>query len=294
MSNGIAGSVAGWLPISGGTITGDFSVVGSGPGVVIETTTITQPANEAENASFVTTVILTAANSQDILGNVSRLWMKTQGFHQTSQHTSAYYGENTPFDTIVGGTMDWAPAFVGISGNQGLGTVTNAIDFKGHSDVNNGGGVLTNHFFFYQEPSTAATNEYGGYLSAPVGIGTTAPTYNLDINCNAGGNVLATNGLRVSYPGNGSFLVASTGASFFPGYNPGAGGLGVLDMVVGNNGAANLTTATGAFLYISSCAGTPTGVPAKAAVGRIAMEYDTTADKLWMYNGSAWKSVALT
>jgi len=53
------------------------------------------------------------------------------------------------------------------------------------------------------------------------------------------------------------------------------------------NTAAIATTATDGFLYIPTCAGAPTGVPT-TYTGRAAMVYDTTNNKLWVYNG-AWK-----
>lgn len=49
---------------------------------------------------------------------------------------------------------------------------------------------------------------------------------------------------------------------------------------------------TSGFLRLPTCAGTPTGTPADTSRGASAI-YDTTANKLWVYNG-AWKSVALT
>lgn len=55
-------------------------------------------------------------------------------------------------------------------------------------------------------------------------------------------------------------------------------------VVVGN--AALATTATEGFLYIPTCAGTPTGVPT-TRTGRIAMTYDTTNHQFWFYDG-AW------
>lgn len=56
-------------------------------------------------------------------------------------------------------------------------------------------------------------------------------------------------------------------------------------------GAALGTSATTGFLYIPTCAGTPTGTPA-TETGTVAMVYDTTNNKLYVYNG-AWKSVTL-
>lgn len=51
-----------------------------------------------------------------------------------------------------------------------------------------------------------------------------------------------------------------------------------------------LTTATSGFIYIPTMAGTPTGTPTEGG----AMVFNTTANKLHIYNGSAWKSVTLT
>ncbi len=57
------------------------------------------------------------------------------------------------------------------------------------------------------------------------------------------------------------------------------------------NTTAVATTATNGFLYIPTCAGVPTGVPT-AYTGRAPIVFDTTNNKLCIYNG-AWKSVAL-
>lgn len=55
--------------------------------------------------------------------------------------------------------------------------------------------------------------------------------------------------------------------------------------------AALGTTATDGFIYLQSCAGTPTGTPT-SYTGRVACVYDTSNEKLYVYNG-AWKSVTL-
>jgi hypothetical protein len=54
------------------------------------------------------------------------------------------------------------------------------------------------------------------------------------------------------------------------------------------NDSAIATNATDGFLYIATCTGTPTGVPT-AVTGRRALVYDTTNDKLYIYN-DGWKS----
>jgi hypothetical protein len=56
-------------------------------------------------------------------------------------------------------------------------------------------------------------------------------------------------------------------------------------VVVGSGALA--TNATTGFLYIPTCAGTPSGTPA-AQTGTVAIVYDTTNHKLYIYDG-AWK-----
>jgi hypothetical protein len=260
-----------YLPLTGGTVQTVFS----------------DPTVESIATTFVTATSLTADNPQDIINVLARYYPNTGGHHMTSFHGSAIYAVGTPFDNVPGGTIDGINAVMAQSGNQGKGTVTRAVDFYGHANVNNAGGVLTNHYFLFQEGSTGAVNHYGAFFSAPVGIGTPTPIYNLDVQ-DGGGNTHG-NWFRA-----GNLSVTSNGASIYPGFNPGPGGFGVQDLIVGNNGAAEATTSSASFLYISSCAGTPTGFPAQAATGRVAMRYDTTAHKLWMHDGTSWRGVVLT
>jgi hypothetical protein len=62
---------------------------------------------------------------------------------------------------------------------------------------------------------------------------------------------------------------------------PAAGG-----MVVGT--AALATSATDGFLYVTGCAGTPTGTPT-AYTGRVPIVVDTTNNKLYFYSGGQWR-----
>jgi len=61
------------------------------------------------------------------------------------------------------------------------------------------------------------------------------------------------------------------------------------NIVIGT--AALSTTATDGFLYIPTCAGTPTGTPT-TYTGRAPMVLDTTNNKLYLYNGG-WKGVTI-
>lgn len=60
-------------------------------------------------------------------------------------------------------------------------------------------------------------------------------------------------------------------------------------------GAAIATTATGGFIKIATCAGTPTGVPANANTGSAEVVYDSTGKKLWIYDNAtaAWLGVVV-
>lgn len=58
------------------------------------------------------------------------------------------------------------------------------------------------------------------------------------------------------------------------------------------NGAL-ATTATDGYLYITSCAGPPTGVPT-AFTGRVAIQFDSTNNKLYVYDGAWLSTAALT
>jgi hypothetical protein len=52
--------------------------------------------------------------------------------------------------------------------------------------------------------------------------------------------------------------------------------------------ASRATTATDGFLYVPTCAGTPTGVP-RTKTGFSPIVVDTTNNKLYFYSGGAWR-----
>ena len=58
--------------------------------------------------------------------------------------------------------------------------------------------------------------------------------------------------------------------------------------IVAGASAALATTATNGFLYVPTCAGTPTGVPT-AITGMAPIVVNTTNNKLYFYSGGAWR-----
>lgn len=76
-----------------------------------------------------------------------------------------------------------------------------------------------------------------------------------------------------------------------PGAGTGTGTFGNIQLD-GGRGAALGTTATGGFVTVPTCAGTPTGVPVNVPTGSVATLRDTTNNRIWTYN-SGWKRANL-
>lgn len=64
------------------------------------------------------------------------------------------------------------------------------------------------------------------------------------------------------------------------------------NLAVGN--AALATTATVGYFMIPSSAGAPTGVPADIPTGQVALHFDSTNNKLYVYDGGWLSTAALT
>jgi hypothetical protein len=60
------------------------------------------------------------------------------------------------------------------------------------------------------------------------------------------------------------------------------------NVIIGDSTNALATTATDGFLYVPTCAGTPTGVPTTVA-GVAPIVINTTNNKLYFYSGGAWR-----
>jgi len=180
---------------------------------------------------------------------------------------------------------------------------------------------------------TAPTERIRITSAGSVGIGTTSPTYLLSLGGTAAREIwmernttaaTAGQGLTLSSGGaiagtanlNGGDLTLQSGIStgsgssdmFFQTATAGASATtdrtqttkftvrGNGNVVVGT-GTALATTATAGFLYIPTSAGAQTGTPVADTTGTSPIAYDTTNNRLYIYNPTgtpAWKYIAIT
>lgn len=66
------------------------------------------------------------------------------------------------------------------------------------------------------------------------------------------------------------------------------------DGSVAFNDAVLSTSATVGFVMLPSCAGTPSGTPADIPTGQCPAVIDSSANRIWIYVGGAWKYAPLT
>ena len=129
--------------------------------------------------------------------------------------------------------------------------------------------------------------------SGNVGIGTTSPLTNLQVN----GNVSLGDPTSASGPtkiftlsGGNRWVIAALNTGGFTITDPDTGTTGIILQNYGSiicKQAALATTATDGFLYIPTCAGTPTGVPT-VQPGTVPMVYDTVNHRLCIYDSGSW------
>lgn len=133
--------------------------------------------------------------------------------------------------------------------NTGTSVITNGYGYYFRNGTNSG--TCTNKHAFYTEAVSGGTNNYA-FRSAGAGLISIGDTTTSASVLLAGGMQFAT----------GKNLRLGT--------------------------AAIATNATDGFLYVSTCAGTPTGTPTTLA-GTAPIVIDTTNHKLYFYSGGSWR-----
>jgi len=161
----------------------------------------------------------------------------------------------------TGGTNSGAGNTAGVSGNASLQTGDGGAATASTGGIGGASGTLT--------LSTGA----GGAATGGSGTRTGGNSGAITIATGAGGTGASANGTPgdILFKGGASQWLQVVGATG--------------SVVVGN--AAVATNASDGFLYIPTCAGTPTGTPT-GFTGRVALVYDTTNHQFWIYDGG-WK-----
>jgi len=184
-------------------------------------------------------------------------------------------------------------------------------DFYVGTESSTGGGVFPGSTAYaavlYNASATPMQFWTGGTLRATLdssgnlGIGTSSPAQRLDVTGALNsvqarfGNV-AGRGLTI-----GTAVVSGTndagvvfnapiteGALIFQTNSTERARIDANGNIVAGASAALATTATNGFLYVPTCAGTPTGTPT-AITGMAPIVVNTTNNKLYFYSGGAWR-----
>jgi hypothetical protein len=183
-----------------------------------------------------------------------------------------------------------------------------------------GGGAVTGQKYFYTQNSSG-DNQLGIFPSGIAFLGSNAAQpltfytgaaerMRIDATGNVGIGVTPTLGkVHISSSGNPGDVQLALTRTAAGTYGLSVGGSSELNFVSGGyagtvrmtldaNGnlimgtAALATSATNGFLYMAGGAGAPTGAPT-ANTGRYPFYYDSTNNKIWVYNGS-WRGVVVT
>jgi len=173
----------------------------------------------------------------------------------------------------TGSALTFNGTVLGVTGSVSIGTTSATYDLSFGGDNNRSIGLE-------RRTLAGASGKQLGLVPGGATLGST------DQN---GGNLFLQSGISTG-----------SGSSFVVVYTHGGGASGTADTVaqermrvdgLGNvtvgTGAIN-TTATDGFLYIPTCAGTPTGVPT-AKTGLAPMVVDSTNNKLYVYISGAWR-----
>jgi hypothetical protein len=306
------------LRISDGAVTG-VVYASSGPAMVVGTTSNHPTVLYSNNAERMR---IDGATGNVGIGGTAEAYSRLNllGTYPTSSNATQVVRLS---GTIPSGTTASYRSFLSRPVTQATAfTLTNLIHFEADPQTLGAGSAVTNQYGFSVADSlTGATNNYGFYSNIASG----SNRYNFFANGTANnyfagavgigalaGGAIGDEKLRVRGTDADSFVVTwedSTGDRLGGLYaNATVVGVGSVSSVplifqtnqvermrittagniVAGASAALATTATDGFLYVPTCAGTPTGTPT-AITGMAPIVVNTTNNKLYFYSGGQWR-----
>lgn len=134
---------------------------------------------------------------------------------------------------------------------------------------------------------TVAANQ----IVLPVGVSGTFPTITVLGNTDTGLWFPSTTSMRISIDAATCITFSAPAAT--GGIAPNCGIVYATNARFVHGTVALATNATEGFLWVQSCAGPPTGVPATIPSGQVALVYDSTNNKFYIYSGG-WKKAQVT
>lgn len=239
---------------------------------------------------------------------------------KTTSSGAAGSTQNTPFNTLVLDTTGTMTLSGGSGASLISGGSTNNLNFGGNGiysaaivengglglvvaadrvigwSANNASGTLLNSGDTFLTRKAAASIQFGNAdAAAPIAQTISAQSVLAGTSNTAGADATykGSAGTGTGAGGKIVFQTAPAGASGTA-QNSYATALALTapavnqqpSCVLGNQAIA--TTATDGFLYLATCAGTPTGTPT-SFTGRVPAVIDTTNSQLWLFLGGAWK-----
>ena len=278
------------------------------------------------NAYLYSTTGVLSSGANAFFNGTNWIYKTTQAATRYEQVNGVHQWGTAPSGT-AGNAITFTQAMtLDASGNLGIGTASPSVrlDVNGNAQLRASGYLMflnsdnTNNYYIQNGGATGSGNPVVSFIQGGVGermrldnagnlgIGTASPGSRLHVAENGTG---AYSFVRVTNSNSTATVLFGVGGSAVGNsalqnnaiiYNTGNSAMvfGTNDAermritaagnIVAGASAALATTATDGFLYVPTCAGTPTGTPT-AITGMAPIVVNTTNNKLYFYSGGQWR-----